>query len=374
MNRVVRVGVVILVCALLAVRLDVAFKLIPKPVVTASPEIKPRVPPRFPVNVYAATMPGQFSPAVTGVTARVYVPNSGAGTVDVIDPATFTIVAHFAVGTVPHHITPSWDLSRLYVNNTWSSTLTEINPRTGQPVATIPVRDPYNLYFTLDGRMAIVVAERYKRLDFRDARTWKLIKSVTVPWPGVDHLDFSIDGRYLLASTEYSGMVVKVDTETMSLDGFVKVGGLPIDVRLAPDGTVFYVANQGRHGVSIIDPVALTEVGFIPTGKGAHGLLVSRDTKSLYVSNRLAGTISVIDFETREVKATWPTGGSPDMMQISPDGRQLWVANRYDSSVSVIDTRNGRVLAEIQVGTNPHGLVYFPQPGRFSIGHNGIFR
>ncbi len=345
-----------------------------EPVATASPEIRPRVPPRFPVNVYAATMEGRFSAAVAGITPRVYVPNSGDGTVDVIDPATFKVVGHFAVGVVPHHITPSWDLSRLYVDNTWSNTLTEINPHTGQPVATIPVVDPYNLYFTLDGRVAIVVAERYKRLDFRDAHTWKLIKSVAVPWPGVDHLDFSADGRYLLASTEFSGMVVKVNTETMSVEGFVKVGGLPIDVRLAPDGTVFFVANQGRHGVSIIDPVAMKEVGFIPTGKGAHGLLVSRNTKSLYVGNRRAGTISVIDLETRELRATWSVGGSPDMMQISPDGRQLWVANRYASSISVVDVETGLVLATIQVGANPHGLAYFPQPGRFSLGHNGVFR
>jgi len=344
-----------------------------KLIAQASPEPRPPLP-RLPVNIYAATMSGRFSAAVNRVAARVYVPNSGAGTVDVIDPATFKVVDHFAVGRIPHHVTPSWDLSRLYVNNTGSDTLTEINPLTGQPVATIRVSDPYNLYFTVDGKMAIVVAERYMRLDFRDVHTWRLIKSVPVPWPGVDHLDFSADGQYMMASTEFSGMVAKVDTVTLTLTGFVKVGGLPVDVRLAPDGTVFFVANQGRHGVSIIDPVAMTEVGFIPTGKGAHGLLVSRDTKSLYVSNRLAGTISVIDFATRQVTTTWSVGGSPDMMQISPDGRQLWVTNRYAKSISVVDTESGRVLAEIEVGANPHGLAYFPQPGRFSIGHNGVFR
>ncbi len=371
MRRIASIGIATVICALLVGVVGVGR--VSKPVVTASPEIRPHLP-RFPVNIYAATMTGQFSPAVTGVAARVYVPNSGEGTLDVIDPATFKVVGHFSVGKVPHHVTPSWDLSRLYVNNTASDTLTEINPQTGQPGATIRVKDPYNLYFTLEGRMAIVVAERYMRLDFLDARTWRLIKSVPVPWPGVDHLDFSADGRYLMASTEFSGMVVKVDIATLTLEGFVKVGGLPIDVRLAPDGTVFFVANQGRHGVSIIDPVAMAEVGFIPTGKGAHGLLLSRDTRSLYVSNRLAGTISVIDLETRQLRTTWSIGGSPDMMQISPDGRQLWVGNRYAKSIFVIDTESGRVLAEIQVGANPHGLAYFPQPGRFSIGHNGIFR
>ncbi len=116
--------------------------------------------------------------------------------------------------------------------------------------------------------MAIVVAEVFQRVDFRDPHTWELIKSVNIPWAGVDHLDFSADGRYLLASTEYAGMLVKVDTVTMEVVGSVRVGGLPIDVRLAPDGSVFYVTNQGRHGVSIIDPDAMKEVGFSPRSEG----------------------------------------------------------------------------------------------------------
>jgi YVTN family beta-propeller protein len=325
-------------------------------------------------NVYAYTVSGRIAPELAGVPERVYVPNERANSVDVIDPSSSKVIAHFPVGREPEHITPSWDMTKLYVNNTMSDSLTVIDPQTGKPVKTIPVTDPYNLYFTPDGTTAIVVAERYNRLDFRDPKTWKLIKSVPIPWPGIDHMDFSADGRYLMASTEYSGYVVKVDVGTMSLIAHVRVGGLPIDVKLAPDGSVFYVANQGRHGVSVVDPLAMKEIEFISTGVGAHGLQISRDTKSLYVSNRLEGTISVIDLATRVVRETWPVGGSPDMMQLSPDGRQLWVSNRFHGTVTVVDTATGRVLHTIKTGANPHGVAFFPQPGRFSIGHNGVYR
>jgi YVTN family beta-propeller protein len=333
-----------------------------------------RRPSPAPINVYAATISGTLRPSVAHLPARVYVPNSEDGTIDVINPATFRVVKRFRVGLIPHHVTPSWDLKRLYVDNEGSSSLTVIDPRTGRPMRTIRVPFPYNLYFTPDGRKAIVAVERLDRLDFRDPQTWRLLKSVPIRWPGVDHLDFSADGRYLLASTEYGGVVVKVDTVTMKITGHVNVGGLPIDVRLAPDGSVFYVANQGRGGVSIIDPIAMKEVGFLPTGAGAHGLAESRDTKSLYVSNRLAGTISVISFRTRRVQATWPVGGNPDMPQVSPDGRQLWVSNRFDGTVGVVNTRTGRVLHTIPVGLSPHGLCYFPNAGRLSLGHNGVYR
>ncbi len=325
-------------------------------------------------NVYAATLSGELAPSVQDIAARVYVPNSESGTVDVIDPATYLVVDHFTVGGIPHHIAPSWDLTRLYVDTEDDNALAVIDPRTGRAAGRIAVPDPYNVYFTPDGSKAVVVAEVLDRLDFRDPQTWELIRSVKIPWAGIDHLDFSADGSYLLASTEYGGVVVKVDIERLEIVGMVAVGGLPIDVRLASDGSVFYVSNQGRQGVSVIDPVAMREVAFVPTGRGAHGLQVSRDTQSLYVSNRLAGTISVIDFASRRVTATWTIGGSPDMLQLSPDGRQLWASGRFDGVVYVVDTATGSLLHTIAVGSSPHGLCYFPNTGRNSLGHNGVYR
>jgi YVTN family beta-propeller protein len=325
-------------------------------------------------NVYAATLTGSIRANLADVPPRVYVPNSGDGTVDVIDPASFKVVDHYRVGAIPHHVAPAWDLSRLYVDNEESSTFTVLDPRSGRPAGEIPIPHPYNLYFTPDGSKAIVVVERQRQIEFRDPGSWAVIKTVAVPWPGVDHLDLAADGSYLLASTEWSGQVVKVSTVDMALSGLLNVGGLPIDVRLAPDGSVFFVSNQGRNGISVVDPIAMREVGFIPTGRGAHGLQVSRDTKQLYVSNRLEGTVSVIDIGSRQVVANWRTGGSPDMLQLSADGKQLWASGRFDGAVYVVDTSTGSLLQRIRVGSQPHGLSYFPNTGRVSLGHNGVYR
>lgn len=309
-------------------------------------------------NIYAGATSTEVREDLKGIPERVYVPNIIDGTVSVVDPKTFEILDTFAVGELPYHVTPSWDMTELYVNNEASGTFTVIDTKTGRPKETVDAPFPYNFYYTPDGKKAVVVAERVQTLEFRDPETWKLLGSVFIPWPGVDHMDFSSDGRYLLASSEWSGVVSKVDVEEMKLVDHAEVGGLPIDIKLAPDGSVFYVANQGRMGVSLIDPETMEEVRFIPTGEGAHGLQVSRDAKKLYVSNRLEGTISVIDFATKKVIDTWTTGGSPDMFQLSPDGRQLWVSGRYDGAVYVVDTRTGELLSKIYTGTQPHGLAY----------------
>jgi len=327
-----------------------------------------------PLNLYAADAPGNFSPAVAGVPERVYVPNTLDGTVDVIDPATYKVIERLRVGGKPHHVTPSWDLRHLYVDNPDADVLNLIDLRTGHVTGGIKVASPYNLYFTPDGTKAIVVAEYDKLIEFRNPQTWALIKRVSIPWPGVDHMDFSADGNYFLVSCEYSGVVVKVSTGSMSVQSTLQVGGRPIDVKISPDGKVFFVANQGLSGVSVIDPVKMRQIAFIRTGRGAHGFAVSRDARSLYVGNRLNGTVSVISFRTRRVVSTWFVGGSPDMLQVSPDGRQLWLSNRFGNTVSVVSTRTGRVIHTIVVGRGPHGLAYFPQPGRFSLGHNGVYR
>ncbi len=330
-----------------------------------------------PHNVYAAIGSARLSPVVADDPPYVYVPNGIPGTVEVIDTKTFRIVRTIHLGALsyPEHVTPSWDLRWLYVDASAANELAVIDPHTGKLVRVIHgVEHPYNLYFSVDGSVAIDVAEYYDRLDFMDPHTWKLIKSVPMPCNGPDHLDFSADGSYLLIGCEFDGMVVKVDVKQMRVRGTMNVQGLPVDVKLSPNGRVFFVANQGTGGVSVVDPTSMRVVKFIPTGRGAHGMAISRDTTELYVTDRLAGTIAVIDVSTRSVVRTWTVGGSPDMVQVSADGSQLWVSNRYGTTIDVISTVDGRVIKRIQVGPDPHGLAYFPQPGRFSLGHNGVYR
>jgi YVTN family beta-propeller protein len=332
-----------------------------------------------PNDIYSADRPNQLSPAVAGFRPLVYVPNSDSNTVDVIDPTTFTIIEHFATGRLPQHVVPSWDLKTLYVTNDLGDSLTPIDPRTGAPGARIPATDPYNMYFTPDGQHAIVVAERFQRLDFRDPHTFKLQKALNVDCKGVDHLDFSANGRYLIASCEFSGKVLKVDVASESVVGTILLHGgnaKPQDVKLDPTGKTFYVADMNRGGVYTVDGDRFAVTGFIPTGAGAHGLYVSRDSKTLYVTNRGAGSVSLLDLATNKINTVWhiPGGGSPDMGGVSADGKYLWISGRYNAVVYVFDTTTGAVVHRINVGRGPHGLCVYPQPGRYSLGHTGVFR
>ena len=379
-----------------------------------------------PENLYSETVAGKLAPAVAGALERIYVPNRGANSVSVIDPATLKVVDTFKVGEDPQHITPSWDLKILWVSNNaegrTDGSMTPIDPKTGKPGPSIPIDDPYNLYWSPDGRHAIVVAEAYKRLDFRDAKTLKLDFSIPTPdCDGINHADFSIDGRYALFTCEFAAGLTKIDLVNRKVVGTIKLSAyfdrpevlamlakpgwkprrlldpvkprstviarpaMPQDVRVSPNGKRFYVADMMSDGVHVVDLESFKQVGFIPTGVGTHGLYPSRDGKSLYVANRGSnrisgqprgsGSVAVIDFATEKVVTTWPIpgGGSPDMGNITADGKHLWLSGRYDNVVYRIDTTDGSVVS-VKVGREPHGLTVWPQPGRYSLGHTGNLR
>jgi YVTN family beta-propeller protein len=376
-----------------------------------------------PANVYATSAADRMSPALASDLERIYVPNLRSNDVYVIDPQKMKVVDRFKVGIGPQHIVPSWDLRTLWVTNnaenTTKGSLTPIDPKTGKPGKAVAVDDPYNMYSTPDGKSAIVVAEARKRLDFRDPKTMALQYSIDTPGcPGINHADFSIDGRFAIFTCEFSGTLAKIDLESRKVLGYLKLEmpktrlkeqpgaprakpgqvwepgeseictvtkGMPQDIRISPDGRRFYIADMHADGVHIVDAESFKQVGYIQTGLGAHGLYPSRDGKRLFVANRGShkihgsrlgnGGVTVIDFATEKVVARWPVpgGGSPDMGNVSADGKWLWLAARYDDVVYRFDTATGDVV-QIQVGQEPHGLTVWPQPGRYSLGHTGNMR
>ena len=249
----------------------------------------------------------------------------------------------------------------------------------GKPVK---VHDPYNLYFTPDGKFAIVMQEASKKVDFRDSQNLKEVNPVSVPCAGVNHADFSADGNFFIATCEFEGALIMFDTQKQKLIAKVYLpktytkDPMPQDIKLSPDGKTFYIADMMSNGIWMMPAQKFGTFTFIKTGKDAHGLFITRDSKNLLITNRGEGSVSVLNFANNQIISKWiiPGGGSPDMGGISSDGTQLWVAGRYNGVVYDFDISKGILLKKIPVGREPHGLSVFPQPGKYSLGHTGIFR
>ena len=246
------------------------------------------------------------------------------------------------------------------------------------------------MYFTPDGKSAIVVAEARKRLDFRDPQTMELQRSLAVPeCAGINHADFSIDGRYAIFTCEFAEQLAEDRPrreEGRSAISSCSRGGMPQDIRISPDGARLLRRRHDADGVHVIDGDTFNEIGFIPTGTGTHGLYPSRDGTKLYVANRGSHKVDgppngqgqrlgdrLRDPQRRRDLAD-PRRRQPRHGQ-RQRRRQGAVALRAATTTSCTRSTPRRATSRtIPVGKEPHGLTVWPQPGRYSLGHTGNLR
>ncbi len=347
----------------------------------------PGMPPVIGDNVYSQDAAGMMRADVAGEPALLYVPDSTGTTVTVIDQRTRKIIRVLHAGDLSQHVVPDYHLDRFYVTSSVSNELVGINPHTGRIAQIKSVPRPYNLYFTPDGKSAIVMVEQYNIIRFSNPKTFASVDDVTAPGcRGPNHADFSANGQFFVVTCEFSGELLKIGTRSHKVLGRLKLstmgamsgmgGSMPQDVRLSPDGTDFYVADMGTDQLRIISAKTFKQVKALRMPSHPHGIYPSRDGRLFYVSDRGAGEVSVVDPYQRKIIATWriPGGGSPDMGGVSADGSMLWLAGRYNGVVYGFNTRTGKLVAKIYVGGSPHGLLVWPQPGRYSLGHTGNMR
>jgi DNA-binding beta-propeller fold protein YncE len=338
------------------------------------------MPPILRGDVYAAASTGSIAPKAASDPAYLYVPNSyGAPTTTVIDQHTHKIVRVLHTGLLSQHVTPSWDLRTLYVEASAKNQLVAIDPRTGRIERRISMPRPYNMYFTPDGKEAVVMSEERDMIVFADAHTFHRTGRVTsASCRGPNHADFSANGRFFVVTCEFSDSLLKVSTLGHRVIGrrSLAPGSMPQDIRLSPDGRMFFVAEMGTNRLTRFDWRTLRPLGHTDMPAMPHGIYPSRDGRTLYVSDRGAGEVSVVSLRSYRIVDTWtiPGGGTPDMGGVSADGRILWLSGRDDGEVYGWNTHSGRLIARIRVGGSPHGVAVWPQPGRYSLGHTGNMR
>src|SRR5947199_8419025 len=175
-----RIGFLVFVLSLLAVS------------TTAQSKLLPGMPaPLDMSDIYTPDRPAGLNPVVKNFLQRVYVPNTESNTVSVIDPTTYKVIETFQVGRQPQHVTPSYDMTKLWILNDKGNSLTAIDPATGKICETVPVDDPYHMYYTPDGKYAIFVAEQMMPLMSRDPKTIARKHSASFNSKATDRMMFS---------------------------------------------------------------------------------------------------------------------------------------------------------------------------------------
>jgi len=280
-----------------------------------------------------------------------FVMNSGGASISVIDMATQQELRRIPVLREPHHWALTPDGKSLLVGDTVGNELLFIDPTTGTVQRRMPCVDPYQLWFSPDGRFLVVNGLARNQVDVYDGASLKLLKRFPIA-SMPSHLAYAPDSSTVYVSLQETDRLVAIDLRKLTILWDKPVGSTPAGV-LWLHGKLL-VADMGTDYMAEVDPADGRVLRHIVTGKGAHNLFLSPDGKTLWVNNRVAGTTESLDAATLTPIRTYKMPGGPDDMAFAPDGR-LWITRRWAEKVAVLDPATGDYQT-IDVGRSPHGI------------------
>jgi YVTN family beta-propeller protein len=208
-----------------------------------------------------------------------------------------------------------------------------------------------------DRTRVFVANESSNSVTVIDARTFQVLATIDAKYHATHDLALSRDGSLLLATNLASGRLSLIDTLAMETIGSVYTGERAHVVAFTNDDRQAWIANIGENNVSILDVSTRRILGTIPTGKGPTGLAFSRDGRFAYVSNMGDKTVAVVDTATQAVVKSIPVGTNPHFLILGPDGR-IWGCNTGSNDIYVIDPGTQDIVGSFQVGPSPQQIAF----------------
>src|SRR6202140_1911316 len=143
--------------------------------------------------------------------------------------------------------------------------------------------------------------------------------------------------------------------------------GLLIALPLAASTVRIIQTNSAGDNVSIIDPSTNKVVGEIKGIEVNHGAAVAPDGSRYYISNEGEKTLDVVDTKTLKVTRSIPLSGHPNNIAISKDGRRVYVSIAVaPGAVDVVDTSSLEKVKTIPVNGAVHNTYVTPD-GKYVV-------
>jgi YVTN family beta-propeller protein len=125
--------------------------------------------------------------------------------------------------------------------------------------------------------------------------------------------------------------------------------------------------NSAGDDVSIIDPATNKVVGVIHGIEVNHGAAAAPDGSRYYVSDEGESTLDVVDAKTLKVTKKIPLSGHPNNISISKNGKRVYVSIAVaPGAVDVIDTVSQEKVKSIAVKGAVHNTYVTPD-GKYVV-------
>jgi len=327
---------------------------------------------RFSTCVWIGCALAASSPtAVHAQSTRLYVGNSMADNVSVIDLNSLKVVGEITVGPHVHGMAVQQDGTRLFTTSEGDKTLRVFDTSTGKRLSEITLTGrPNQCAVTPDGKYAAVPIRDTDSVDIVDVAQQRVVKTLPVKAP---HNAFNAgSNKYIFVSSMGDQAINMIDLEKLDYAASIPAGGVPRPYVITRDARTLYVAVSDLHGFVIVDipekkVVRRVEMPaehpkphehpYEPINTLTHGLALSPDEKELWVTSLLDDAMYIYDVNSQKIVGRVLTGSGPNWVGFSPEGKYVCVSNTATDDVSIIDVKARREVARVKVGHVPKRLV-----------------
>lgn len=251
----------------------------------------------------------------------VYVANSGSDTISEIDPASGLVRRALKVGWRPSAVVLSPDGKRLYTADTESNTVTAIDVTAGNIAGVIPVRP---------GPIALAHHPTTQRL-------------------------------YVVCNADNS--LLEIDTIALKVltTPPLAVGASPTGVALTPDGSTLWVTLNGATQIAIVGTSPLATAGNITLPATPLKLAISPNGKRAYVTQPADHSIAILDVVGRAMVPNGRVvlaGATPNVVAVEPDNSAVYVTDTTPGSEQVyVLNPDGSLVQRIRVQQTPFDIA-----------------
>ena len=196
--------------------------------------------------------PSLFAPRTPG--GKAYLVSEFDDTLTVFDLARRTVIARHPTGRRPYPADVTKDGARAFVPNRTDSTVSVIDLRSGQRLATTFVCErPEGGALTENDEWYVVACGGSGELAYISAASFQVVTRVR---DGLGVRPFSVamtpDGRYGLVNNAGDSTLSVLDVAHRRIVGRLTVGQKPIVVRMHPDGRRAFVSSEDSGTITVV--------------------------------------------------------------------------------------------------------------------------
>ena len=334
--------------------------------------IKKFVPFVFFLVVHAALV----LPASAASDEVLYVGNSKANAVSVIDLSSLKIIREIPTGPDIHCVAVTPDGKTLFTTSELDHTLITTDTSTGKTVGTVKLPGrPNECAVTPDGHFVTVPIRDGDSVAIVDVPLQKIVKVLPIKEP---HNSVNTgSNKYTYISSMGSHEIDVIDLGKLEYSAHIPVGGRPRPFVVSKDGRTMYVAVSFLHGFNIVDmndksvkrvempsehPAPPKPRKYETPDTYTHGLAFNPDETEIWVTSLLDNCIYVYDLKEKKIIAKLETGDGPNWVVFSPDGKVACVSNTDSDDVSIFSVKERKELARVKVGKVPKRLAISTMP------------